>query len=93
MVFALLGFSITNATSTLNSDPVSNSTIFLDFDGQDVNSSMWNYGTSFTSVPTTMVNAQITEAFNRLSEDFRPFNFKVTTKLLKFLTVPLDHNG
>jgi len=90
LIVALMGSTITNAAPTLNSYPVAVSTIYLDFDGQDVNSSMWNYGTPFAAAPATMTDAQITEAFNRVSEDFRPFNINVTTELAKFLAAPLD---
>ena len=51
---------------------------------------MWNFGTPFAAAPATMTDAQITEAFNRVSEDFRPFNINVTTDLTKFLAAPLD---
>ena len=90
MAIALLGATTTNAAPTLNSYPVASSTIYLDFDGHDVNTTMWNYGTSFTAAPALMTDAQITEAFNRVSEDFRPFNINVTTELAKFLAAPLD---
>jgi len=87
---SIIGSTKTNAAPTLNSYPAAISTIYLDFDGQDVKSSMWNYGTPFAAAPSTMTDAQITEAFNRVSEDFRPFNINVTTDLAKFLAAPLD---
>jgi hypothetical protein len=80
----------TTAAPTLNSYPVATATIYLDFDGHDVNSSMWNYGTPFICSPVTMTDAQITDAFNRVAEDFRPFNINVTTDLSKFLAAPLS---
>jgi len=85
-----MGPTVTHAAPILNSYPVAISTIYLDFDGQDVSSSMWNYGTPFSAAPSIMTDAQITEAFNRVSEDFRPFNVNVTTELAKFLAAPLD---
>jgi len=75
---------------TLSSYPTAAATLYLDFDGHDVNSSMWNYGTPFSCLPSLMNDVQITEAFNRVSEDFRPFNINVTTDLAKFLAAPLD---
>ena len=90
LIASLLGSTKTNAAPTLNSYPVAISTIYLDFDGQDVKNSMWNYGTPFAAAPATMTDAQITEAFNRVSEDFRPFNINITTDLAKFLAAPLD---
>jgi len=85
----LLGFSQLKAAPLLNSFPTAPATIYLDFDGHDVNSSMWNYGTPFSCLPAAMTDAQITEAFNRVAEDFRPFNINVTTDLAKFLAAPL----
>jgi hypothetical protein len=51
---------------------------------------MWNYGTPFSCLPAVMTDAQITEAFNRVAEDFRPFNINITTDLAKFLAAPLS---
>lgn len=90
LIVFLIGSTKTNAAPTLNSYPAAISTIYLDFDGQEVKNSMWNYGTPFAAAPATMTDAQITEAFNRVSEDFRPFNINITTDLAKFLAAPLD---
>jgi deoxycytidylate deaminase len=87
---ALIAASTTQAAPVLNSFPTATATLYLDFDGHDVNSSMWNYGTPFTCLPAAMTDLQITEAFNRVSEDYRPFNINVTTDLNKFLAAPLS---
>jgi hypothetical protein len=87
---AIFTASTTTAAPTLNSYPTAVATIYIDFDGHDVNSSMWNYGTPFSCLPATMTDAQITEAFNRIAEDFRPFNINITTDLSKFLAAPLS---
>lgn len=87
---ALFAAGTANAAPTLNSYPTAAATIYIDFDGHDVNSSMWNYGTPFSCLPATMTDAQIAEAFNRIAEDFRPFNINVTTDLSKFLAAPLS---
>jgi hypothetical protein len=87
---ALIAASTTQAAPVLNSFPTATATLYLDFDGHDVNSSMWNYGTPFTCLPAAMTDLQITEAFNRVSEDFRPFNINVTTDVNKFLAAPLS---
>jgi hypothetical protein len=86
---ALMAVGTTKAAPSLNSFPTATATILLDFDGHDVNSSMWNYGTPFNCLPAAMTDAQITEAFNRVAEDFRPFNINVTTDLAKFLAAPI----
>ena len=87
---ALMAAGTTKAAPALNSFPTASSTILLDFDGHDVSSSMWNYGTPFSCLPAVMTDAQITEAFNRVAEDFRPFNINITTDLTKFLAAPLS---
>ena len=87
---ALIAAGTAKAAPSLNSFPTATATILLDFDGHDVNSSMWNYGTPFSCLPAEMTDAQITDAFNRVAEDFRPFNINVTTDLAKFLAAPLS---
>jgi hypothetical protein len=87
---ALIASSTAKAAPSLNSFPTASATILLDFDGHDVSSSMWNYGTPFSCMPAAMTDVQITEAFNRVAEDFRPFNINVTTDLAKFLAAPLS---
>ena len=91
LLFAgLITAGTAKAAPALNSFPTATATLYLDFDGHDVNSSMWNYGTPFSCLPATMTDAQITEAFNRVAEDFRPFNINVTTDSTKFLAAPLS---
>ena len=64
-------------------------TIFLDFDGQTVQSAGWQSGTRFICDPAAMSGAQITDVFNRVSEDFRPFDVTITTDSTKFLMAPV----
>ncbi len=63
-------------------------TIFLDFDGQTVQSIGWRGDTAFTCAPANLTNTQITEIFNRVSEDYRPFAVNITTDSSKFLAAP-----
>lgn len=74
----------------LNSLPSATATIYLDFNGQTVNSSSWNGGNTLICAPSGMTDAQITEVFNRVSEDYRPFNINITTEETKFLAAPLN---
>jgi ABC-type Fe2+-enterobactin transport system substrate-binding protein len=48
-------------------------TIFLDFDGHSVQHAAWQSGLAFTCAPASLSSSQITEIFNRVSEDYRPF--------------------
>ena len=88
----LLLFSSLNifAVPKLNSYPSAVATIFLDFDGHYVQSTVWNGGTSFYCEASGMTDLQITEAFNRVSEDYRPFNVNITTDSTYFLSAPLN---
>ena len=84
-LFSLNGFS----APKLNSLPASQFVIFLDFDGHTVVSGVWNGGNPLACAAAPMTDAQITEVFNRVSEDFRPFNINITTDSTKYLAAPL----
>lgn len=73
----------------LNSFPTAQATIFLDFDGQHVYGSSWNGGNPLDCAPSGLTDVQITEVFNRVSEDYRPFNINITTDSVIFLAAPL----
>jgi hypothetical protein len=85
MIVSLESFSIPK----LNSYLAAPSTIYLDFDGQVVNSSIWNSGNTINCAPSGMTDVQIIEIFNRVSEDYRPFNINITTDSTVFLAAPL----
>lgn len=76
-------------TPSLSSLPGATATMFLDFDGQTVKSYAWNGNNTLLCAPSGMNDAQITEIFNRVSEDYRPFNINITTDSAKFLAAPL----
>lgn len=73
----------------LNSLPGAAQTIFLDFDGHTVDNTVWNYAGPIECGPSGLSNTQITEVFNRVAEDYRPFTVNVTTDSLKYLAAPL----
>ncbi len=73
----------------LNSLPSARPTIFLDFDGHYVRSSVWNGGNPIVCTAPSLTDAQITEIFNRVSEDYRPFDINITTDSTIFLSAPL----
>jgi hypothetical protein len=85
LVFSINAFCIPK----LNSFPAASATIYLDFDGHNVNSAVWNNGVAFTCLPAGMSDIQITEVFNRVSEDYRPFNINITTDSTVFYAAPL----
>ena len=79
----------TKAQASLSSYPAATATIYLDFDGEEVHTPMWNNGNAFTCAQAPMTTAQITEVFNRVSEDYRPFNINITTDFNIFLAAPI----
>ena len=83
----------TNAKSQvtdLNSYPAGPAVIFLDFNGHYVSGTMWNTMGAFTCLPSGLNDAQITEIFNRVAEDYRPFNINITTNETKFNAAPYN---
>lgn len=74
----------------LNSYPAAAATIYLDFDGEEVNSPVWNGGNTIVCAASGLNNIQITEVFNRMSEDFRPFAVNITTDEDVFAAAPFD---
>ena len=78
-------------TPVLSSHPTASATLFLDFDGHSVVSTAWT-GTydELNLAPSGLSDAQVTEIFNRVAEDYRPFNINVTTDSTKFLAAPFD---
>ncbi len=90
LVFALLLSVAVKAIPKLSSLPTASATIYLDFDGHYVNSGVWNNGTPFACDAAALSTAQITEIFNRVAEDFRPFNINITTDSAVFIAAPYN---
>jgi hypothetical protein len=87
-VFLITGIAGQAQVPVMSSHPDVVPCIFLDFDGHTVQGTGWNYIPVIDCSPSTMDAAGIMAVFNRVSEDFRPFNINVTTDSLKFLAAP-----
>jgi hypothetical protein len=74
----------------LNSFPSAVATIFIDFDGHYVQGTVWNGGNPVNCAASGLTDAQITEAFLRTAEDYRPFDINITTDSTVFLAAPLN---
>jgi hypothetical protein len=83
-----LCFNNVRAQSNLNSNLTAKATIYLDFDGETINSPMWNAGNNFTAASSGLSAAAIQEIYERVAEDFRPFNVNVTTSETVFRSAP-----
>jgi hypothetical protein len=71
-----------------NSYPSAPATIYLDFDGHYLEGTSWNYNGPLTLGPSNLTSSQITEIFNRIAEDYRPFKINITTDSNKYLQAP-----
>lgn len=72
----------------LNSWPSAEATVYLDFDGHQVNGTSWNSNGPINCGGSNLNNTQITEIFNRISEDYRPFNINITTDSTRYWSAP-----
>ena len=91
LVLSILSTLTMNAqVPQLNSYPSASAVAFLDFDGHTVNGTSWNYNGPIECSGSGLTNTQITEVFNRVAEDFRPFNINITTDSTKYLAAPAN---
>ncbi|MFI5187829.1 MAG: zinc-dependent metalloprotease [Chitinophagales bacterium] len=73
-----------------NSYPSATSVIYLDFDGQTVSGTSWNGTGPIYCGASGLTSAQITEIFNRVAEDYRPFTINITTDSTKYFSAPAN---
>ncbi len=71
-----------------NSNPTASGVIFLDFDGTTVQGTSWNTSGPIVCGPSNLPVEKITEVFDRVAEDYRPFNVNVTTDSTKYMSAP-----
>jgi regulation of enolase protein 1 (concanavalin A-like superfamily) len=73
----------------LTSRPGAAGVIYIDFDGQQGPFPGWGLGNpNFDAAPSGMTNAQIFEVWQRVSEDYAPFDLCVTTDLRVYANAP-----
>lgn len=84
----LVSASVHAQTPRYNSLPSATATVYLDFDGHLVTGTSWNTTGPISCGPSNLSTAQITEIFNRVSEDYRPFNINITTDSLVYWAAP-----
>ena len=89
-VFAFLGITLHSFSQTpiLNSYPQATATVFLDFDGQSVRGTAWNWDGPIQAASSGFSPEAITEIFNRVAEDYRIFNINITTDSTVFFSAP-----
>ena len=62
--------------------------VYLDMDGEQVTSSSWNGGELITAASPQFSDSKAIAVWERVSEDFRPFQINVTTDLQVYLDAP-----
>jgi hypothetical protein len=93
LLFASLWFTVNTAQAQvpkLNSYPSARATLFLDFDGQIVTGTSWNWGGPIQAQHSGFTPEAITEMFNRVAEDYRPFNLNITTDSSVYAAAPFN---
>jgi hypothetical protein len=73
-----------------NSNSSASATAYLDFDGQVVKGTAWNWDSTIHAKPANISSSLITEIFNRVAEDFRIFNLNITTDSAVFKKAPAE---
>ncbi|MEP7279487.1 MAG: hypothetical protein ABI813_12635 [Bacteroidota bacterium] len=75
-------------TPKLNSYATAKATVFIDFDGQFVSGTAWNYNGDINATASGLSDASITEIMNRVGEDYRPFDLNITTDSTVYWSAP-----
>ncbi len=65
-------------------------TIFLDYDGQTVNTPYWNGGIPFYATPSGMSSAEIANMVTEIRKDFESWKVEITTDSTVYFKTPVD---
>ncbi len=68
----------------LSSRPTAPAVIYIDLDGETVKDPDWNGGATIVAPPYALTTTQIREIWNRVKEDYLPFNIDVTTNVARY---------
>lgn len=90
LLLLVTGINAKAQVPQLSSYPSAQATIFIDFDGQYVSGTAWNWSGPIDAQPATLTTAGMTEIFNRVAEDYRPFNVNITTDSTYYWSAPAN---
>ena len=82
--------AVFSQTPVHSSYPAASAVIYLDFDGHYMTGTSWNGNGPITLGVSNFNSSQISEVFNRIAEDYRPFNINVTTDSTKYWSAPAN---
>ncbi|HEY0058708.1 MAG TPA: T9SS type A sorting domain-containing protein [Flavisolibacter sp.] len=68
--------------------PSAEAVLYLDYDGHVVNGTSFNYDGPIVCEPANLTAEQMTEVYNRIAEDYRPFQINVTTDSAAYAAAP-----
>ncbi len=88
LILSLINLPLIAQVPALNSYPSASATVFLDFDGQYVTGTIWNWAGPIDAQASGFSKADITEMFNRVAEDYRPFDLNITTDSAYYFNAP-----
>lgn len=86
---AVRGLGAQESPPILSSRLGATAVLYLDFDGETVTDPSWNSGNTIVAQPSSLTSAQITEVWNRVKEDYWPFNIDVTTDRSRYDNAPV----
>jgi hypothetical protein len=72
----------------LNSDVNSKPVLYLDFNGQYVTGTAWNWDGPINAAPSGLTNAKMKEIFASVAADYRIFKVNITTDPAKYSAAP-----
>jgi hypothetical protein len=88
---AMIFFSVTSYSQVpiFNNNITAAATVYIDFDGQVVKGSAWNWDGPINAEHCGLQTADMIEIINRVAEDFHIFNLNVTTDEAVYLKAPI----
>jgi hypothetical protein len=89
LYFLLLASGVAGQIPKLNSYAAATATVYLDFDGDYVTGSAWNWSGPINAQPAAVTATGITEIFGRVAEDYRIFNLNITTDSSVYASAPI----
>lgn len=84
----LVFFSAAPAQPVYNSNTAAVPTVYLDFNGELIEGTAWNWQGPIQAASADLRDDDILEIFNRVAEDFRIFNLNITTDSQRYAAAP-----
>lgn len=88
LTMACAGAQAQTSVTAMSSDAASAPTLYLDFNGQYVSGTPWNWDGPIDAKPSGLSAGQINEIFQSVAADYRVFKVNITTDSSKYLKAP-----